>query len=61
MNLTWAAPRRGPAVTTLVTVLMIWDRTYLGAHWLSDTAAGGLLLWRAFAPALAKEQAKRLT
>lgn len=40
--------------------VIIWNRTYLGAHWISDTVAGGaigiaitLLLWWAFAARLA--------
>ncbi|MFE2145738.1 phosphatase PAP2 family protein [Streptomyces sp. NPDC059456] len=44
------------------TVAMMWSRTWLHAHWLSDTVAGAaagagtaLLAWWAFAPALARE------
>lgn len=58
-----AARRRawwiGGAVFTLA---MMWSRTWLHAHWLSDTAAGavagagaGLLAWWICAPALARE------
>lgn len=58
-----AARRRawwiGGAVFTLA---MMWSRTWLHAHWLTDTAAGavagagaGLLAWWLFAPALARE------
>ncbi|MGW6710444.1 phosphatase PAP2 family protein [Streptomyces sp. NPDC054956] len=58
-----AARRRawwtGGAVFTLA---MMWSRTWLHAHWLSDTAAGaaagagaGLLAWWLCAPALARE------
>lgn len=42
--------------------LMMWSRTFLGAHWLTDTFAGAavgtcvtLVLWWAFAPLLAKD------
>ncbi|MFD9337118.1 phosphatase PAP2 family protein [Streptomyces sp. NPDC060028] len=49
----------GGAVFTLA---MMWSRTWLHAHWLSDTAAGaaagagaGLLTWWLFGPALARE------
>ncbi|MBT2404246.1 phosphatase PAP2 family protein [Streptomyces sp. ISL-87] len=62
-----AARRRaywlGGAVFTLA---MMWSRTWLHAHWLSDTAAGaaagagaGLLAWWLFAPALARELGER--
>ncbi|MFZ3492692.1 phosphatase PAP2 family protein [Streptomyces sp. 5.8] len=58
-----AARRRawwiGGAVFTLA---MMWSRTWLHAHWLSDTAAGavagagaGLVAWWLCAPALARE------
>ncbi|WP_078988869.1 phosphatase PAP2 family protein [Streptomyces sp. WM6372] len=58
-----AARRRawwaGGAVFTLA---MMWSRTWLHAHWLSDTVAGAaagagaaLLAWWAFSPALARE------
>ncbi|MFD9302019.1 phosphatase PAP2 family protein [Streptomyces sp. NPDC060048] len=61
-----AARRRawwtGGAVFTLA---MMWSRTWLHAHWLSDTAAGalagagaGLLAWWICAPALAREAAR---
>ncbi|WP_369232721.1 phosphatase PAP2 family protein [Streptomyces sp. R21] len=46
------------------TLAMMWSRTWLHAHWLSDTIAGAsigagaaLLLWGAFAPLLAGEDA----
>ncbi|MDJ0463890.1 phosphatase PAP2 family protein [Streptomyces sp. H27-C3] len=47
-------------VGVLFTVAMMWSRTWLHAHWLTDTAVGAmagaaLLLWRAFAPLLAQE------
>ncbi|MFE5772587.1 phosphatase PAP2 family protein [Streptomyces sp. NPDC056485] len=59
-----AARRRawwtGGAVFTLA---MMWSRTWLHAHWLSDTLAGAaagagtaLLAWWAFSPALARER-----
>ncbi|WP_329389052.1 phosphatase PAP2 family protein [Streptomyces sp. NBC_01351] len=61
-----AARRRawwiGGAVFTLA---MMWSRTWLHAHWLTDTAAGaaagagaGLLTWWLFRPALARERAR---
>ena len=47
---------------TLFTLAMLWSRTWLRAHWLSDTLAGAmagagcaLLLWWAFAPLLLRE------
>ncbi|WP_232248744.1 phosphatase PAP2 family protein [Streptacidiphilus rugosus] len=46
----------------LFVLTMMWSRTWLHAHWLSDTVAGALagtatalLLWCAFAPLLARE------
>ncbi|GAA2617600.1 MULTISPECIES: phosphatase PAP2 family protein [Streptomyces] len=52
----------GGAVFTLA---MMWSRTWLHAHWLSDTVAGaaagagvGLLAWWLFGPALARERAR---
>ncbi|MFJ8014373.1 phosphatase PAP2 family protein [Streptomyces sp. NPDC096339] len=52
----------GGAVFTLA---MMWSRTWLHAHWISDTAAGaaagagaGLLVWWLFQPALARERAR---
>ncbi|WP_051696295.1 phosphatase PAP2 family protein [Streptomyces sp. NRRL S-244] len=62
-----AARRRawwaGGAVFTLA---MMWSRTWLHAHWLSDTVAGAaagagaaLLAWWAFSPALAREHGGR--
>ncbi|MFD7257674.1 phosphatase PAP2 family protein [Streptomyces sp. NPDC059874] len=61
-----AARRRawwlGGAVFTLA---MMWSRTWLHAHWLTDTAAGaaagagaGLLAWWLFQPALARERTR---
>ncbi|WP_329274650.1 phosphatase PAP2 family protein [Streptomyces sp. NBC_00691] len=47
------------------TSAMMWSRTWLHAHWLTDTAAGaaagagaGLLAWWLCAPALAREAAR---
>ncbi|MCX4985770.1 phosphatase PAP2 family protein [Streptomyces sp. NBC_00572] len=47
------------------TLAMMWSRTWLHAHWLTDTAAGaaagagaGLLAWWLCAPALAREAAR---
>ncbi|WP_330294563.1 phosphatase PAP2 family protein [Streptomyces sp. NBC_00503] len=47
---------------TAFTLVMMWSRTWLHAHWLSDTAAGamagagaGLIAWWICAPALARE------
>ncbi|MFD9729944.1 phosphatase PAP2 family protein [Streptomyces sp. NPDC059072] len=52
----------GGAVFTLA---MMWSRTWLHAHWISDTVAGaaagagaGLLVWWIFQPALAREHAR---
>ncbi|KOG47181.1 hypothetical protein ADK75_25055 [Streptomyces virginiae] len=52
---------------TAFTLAMMWSRTWLHAHWLSDTVAGaaagagvGLLAWRLFHPALARERARAL-
>ncbi|WP_282692240.1 phosphatase PAP2 family protein [Streptomyces sp. CC208A] len=49
----------------LFTTAMMWSRTWLHAHWLSDTVAGalagfatGLLLWCAFAPLLGREASR---
>ncbi|GAA4097472.1 phosphatase PAP2 family protein [Nonomuraea soli] len=59
--------RAGLIATAIVTVLMIWDRTYVSAHWFTDTIGsvllgGGttLLLWWAFAPLLEKDNLRRL-
>ncbi|MFI8260031.1 phosphatase PAP2 family protein [Streptomyces sp. NPDC085665] len=48
---------------TVFTLAMMWSRTWLHAHWLSDTVAGAaagagaaLLAWWAFSPALARER-----
>lgn len=58
-----AARRRAWWIGGAVFVLaMMWSRTWLHAHWLSDTAAGamagagtGLVAWWICAPALARE------
>lgn len=59
--------RAGLIATALITALMIWDRTYVSAHWFSDTIGGALLgggttllLWWAFAPLLEKDRLGRL-
>ncbi|SEL30119.1 phosphatase PAP2 family protein [Streptacidiphilus jiangxiensis] len=50
----------------LFVLTMMWSRTWLHAHWLSDTVAGALagaatalLLWRAFTPLLSREADRR--
>ncbi|MEU7728747.1 phosphatase PAP2 family protein [Streptomyces sp. NPDC040724] len=47
------------------TLAMMWSRTWLHAHWLTDTVAGaaagagvGLLVWWLFQPALARERVR---
>ncbi|CAM5664599.1 hypothetical protein GCM10010329_11710 [Streptomyces spiroverticillatus] len=57
-----AARRWWWPVAALLVLTMMWSRTWLHAHWLSDTAAGALagagttlLLWWVFAPLLAKD------
>jgi undecaprenyl-diphosphatase len=65
-----ARPARRPvwlACTALAAAIMVLTRTYLRAHWLSDTfgsvlvAAGiALLLWWCFAPKLAAERGRSL-
>ncbi|WP_051388680.1 phosphatase PAP2 family protein [Arthrobacter sp. 35W] len=54
-----------PAGIVFVAVMM-WSRTFLGAHWLSDTVAGAVLgagatlaLWWLFAPLVARDEARR--
>ncbi|MFI6904124.1 phosphatase PAP2 family protein [Nonomuraea sp. NPDC050394] len=58
--------RAGLTATAVFTVLMVWDRTYLSAHWFSDTIGGvllgggtTLLLWWGFAPLLRKDLVRR--
>jgi len=58
--------RRWWPVGAVFVVAMMWSRTWLHAHWLSDTVAGALagsatalLLWCAFAPLLAREANRR--
>ena len=53
------------AGVAVATALMMYCRTYLAAHWLSDTLEGalvggglGLLLWWAFEPVLTGDRAK---
>jgi len=54
-----------PAGIAFVLVMM-WSRTFLAAHWITDTFAGAvlgtgvaLLLWWVFAPLLARDDARR--
>ncbi|MFJ2742226.1 phosphatase PAP2 family protein [Streptomyces sp. NPDC087440] len=61
-----AARRWWWPVAALLVLTMMWSRTWLHAHWLSDTAAGALagagttlLLWWAFAPLLAREATRK--
>ena len=56
---------RALAAVAAATIVMMWCRTYLGTHWLTDTfeslaVAGGiaLVLWWAFTPVLAREAAR---
>jgi membrane-associated phospholipid phosphatase/protein-L-isoaspartate O-methyltransferase len=70
LALTAAFTRRGHRRHALVavavaTALMMYCRTYLAAHWLSDTIEGvlvggglGLILWWAFEPGLADDHGK---
>ncbi|OEJ30655.1 phosphatase PAP2 family protein [Streptomyces subrutilus] len=53
------------AAGAVFTLAMMWSRTWLHAHWLSDTVAGaaagagaGLLVWWLLMPALARERAR---
>lgn len=55
------------AVAALLSVGMIWQRTLINAHWMTDAFAGILggaawvaLMWWAFAPWLAKDRGKPL-
>lgn len=59
--------RAGLITTMVVTLLMVWDRTYVSAHWFTDTIGGAvlgggttLLLWWGFAPLLEKDNLLRL-
>lgn len=54
------------AVSALYVLFMALSRTYLGAHWVSDTVGGILLgvsvalaVWAVFAPQLSRERAAR--
>ncbi|MET0726367.1 MAG: phosphatase PAP2 family protein [Leifsonia sp.] len=54
-------------VAALLAVGIVWQRTLINAHWLSDTivgvaagAAGTLILWWAFHPLLAKDYGRPL-
>lgn len=53
------------AAGAVCTLAMMWSRTWLHAHWLSDTVAGaaagagaGLVVWWLLRPALAREHAR---
>ncbi|MDH6194046.1 membrane-associated phospholipid phosphatase [Mycobacterium frederiksbergense] len=55
--------RLGVILTVAATALIVWNRTYLGAHWLSDTIGGLLLgggttlvLWWLMTPYLSAEK-----
>jgi membrane-associated phospholipid phosphatase len=57
--------RRALAGVAAATALMMYCRTYLAAHWLTDTVEGalagggiGLLLWWIFTPALARDRGR---
>ncbi|MEU7071379.1 phosphatase PAP2 family protein [Streptomyces narbonensis] len=62
-----AGRRRGWwAAGAVLTLAMMWSRTWLHAHWLSDTLAGAttgagmaLLVWWAFTPLLNREERTR--
>ncbi|MER5883352.1 phosphatase PAP2 family protein [Streptomyces sp. NPDC001941] len=62
------AARRRPwwIATGVLVAAMMWSRTWLHAHWISDTLAGAtagagvtVLLWWVFAPQLAREAEAR--
>ncbi len=53
-------------VAVAFVLVMMWSRTFLAAHWLTDTAAGAvlgagvaLMLWWLCAPLLARDDARR--
>lgn len=62
----WSWARKAwPVVCAFITLGMMWQRTLINAHWLSDTLSGvclgvacGLLFWWLFYPGLRKEQGK---
>ncbi|MEU9700588.1 phosphatase PAP2 family protein [Streptomyces sp. NPDC047981] len=62
-----AGRRRGWwAAGAVLTLAMMWSRTWLHAHWLSDTVAGAatgagmaLVVWWAFTPLLNREESAR--
>lgn len=46
MSLVWVSVRRGGlgvGVAVAATALVMWSRTYLSVHWLTDTLAGALI------------------
>lgn len=54
-------------VAVVLVVAMAWQRTFVGAHWLSDTFAGAavgagaaLILWWAFFPLIRRDFAHRI-
>lgn len=54
-------------VSALIGVGMVWQRTLINAHWLSDTlvgllggAAGTLIIWWAFSPLLTRDYGRPL-
>ncbi|MFD1915966.1 phosphatase PAP2 family protein [Paeniglutamicibacter kerguelensis] len=61
-----AVRRYWSPVAVAFVLVMIWSRTFLAAHWLSDTVAGAvlgagvaLMLWWLCAPLLARDDARR--